>query len=113
MATSLFSVLSKSGKKIRLPDKTWREKICIEHPEFTANDQYLTEIKKTLQEPDYIVKGWGGELLALRWCEIAPATPKYLCVVYRELNDDGFVITSFFISRYGKLLKREIVWRKN
>ena len=113
MATPLFSVISKSGKEIRLSDRTWREKICIEHPEFTANEQYPAEIKKTIEDPDYIVKGWGGELLALRWCEIAPGSAKYLCVVYRELNDDGFIITSFFISRYGKLLKREIVWRKN
>jgi hypothetical protein len=113
VSTPLLSVLSKSGKEIRLSDKTWSKKICIEHPEFANNEQYPLEIKKTLEDPDYIVKGWGGELLALRWCEIAPGTPKYLCVVYRELNDDGFVITSFFISRYGKLLKREIVWQKN
>ncbi len=113
MATPLFSVFSKSGKEIRLSDKIWREKICIEHPEFIENELYPLEIKKTIKDLDYIVKGWGGELLALRWCVIAPGTPKYLCVVYRELNDDGFVITSFFISRYGKLLKREIVWRKN
>ena len=113
MSASLFSVFSRSGKEIRLSDKTWREKICIEHPEFVVNRQYPEEIRKTVNDPDYIIKGWGGELLALRWCEIAPGTPKYLCVVYRELDDDGFVITSFFISRYGKLLKREIVWRKN
>jgi hypothetical protein len=113
MATSLFSVYSKSGKEIRLSHKTWNDKIRIEHPEFAVNEQYPEEIRITIEDPDYIVKGWGGELLALRWCETAPGAPKFLCVVYRELNDDGFVITSFFISRYGKLLKREIVWRKN
>jgi len=113
MTASLFSVFSKSGKAIRLSDKTWREKICTEHPEFVVNELYPAEMKKTIEDPDYIVKGWGGELLALRWCEIAPGSPKYLCVVYRELNDAGFVITSFFISRYGKLLKRELIWRRN
>lgn len=63
-------------------------------------------------EPEYIVEGWAGELLALKWSEITPRNPKYLCVVYRELNNDGFVITAFFISRYGKLLRRKVVWQK-
>jgi len=113
MAKVLFTVLSKSGKRVRLSERTWQEKICKEHPEFGEKDEYLEEVKKTIERPEYIAKGWGGELLALRWCEIAPRTPKHLCVVYRELNDEGFVITSFFISRYGKLLRREIVWRKD
>ena len=70
------------------------------------------EIKKIIEDPEYIVQGWEGELLAMRWCEIAPKTPKYLCVVYRELNGEGFVITAFFISRFGKLLRRKILWQK-
>ena len=36
-----------------------------------------------------------GEYLALRWCKIAPKGPKYLCVVYRELEERGFIEKNF------------------
>ena len=107
---NIFSVRSKSNKIIRLTDTIWN-KISKEHLEF--EDKYLEEMKETIRNPDYIVEGWQKELLALKWCDIAPAKPKYLCVVYRELNGEGFIITAFFISRYGKLLRRNILWQKN
>ena len=110
---AVFEVTSKSGKTIRLTNRIWFEKILREHAEFGQSPaEYLNEIKKVMEDPEYIVKGWTGELLALKWCEIAPSSPKHICVVYRELNGDGFVITAFFISRYGKLLKREMIWKK-
>jgi len=113
MAKALFSALSKSGNTIELAEETWQDKICQEHPEFRENEEYPGEVKKAIEKPDYLVKGWAGELLALRWCDIAPGAPKYICVVYREIRNEGFIITSFFISRYGKLLKRGIIWQKD
>lgn len=109
---ALFVVTSKFGKDIRLTETIWFEKILKEHPEFGQRAEYLDEVRRAIGEPDYIIQGWEGALLALRWCEIAPKTPKHLCVVYRELDGDGFVITAFFISRFGKLLRRGVLWRK-
>jgi len=43
------------GKGNQVIRKTWREKICIEHPEFAVNEQYPAEIKKTIEDPDYMV----------------------------------------------------------
>jgi hypothetical protein len=108
----LWIATSKSGKSIRLTSKVWSEKIILEHPEFSLLPEYLDELRKTIADPEYIVEGWQGESLALRWCENAPTGPKYLCVVYREYGTEGFVITAFFISRYGKLLRRNVKWRK-
>jgi hypothetical protein len=105
-------LISKFGKRIELSAKIWQEKILQEHPEFALNPEYLNEVFKTIEEPEYIIEGWAGEFLALRWCKIAPKSPKYLCVVYRELEERGFIITAFFISRYGKLLRRKIRWQK-
>jgi len=112
MADVLWSATSKFGKLVRLTEKIWLDKILREHPEFALLPEYLDEVRKAIEEPEYIVEGWQQELLALRWCEIAPHSPKYLCVVYREYGDEGFVITAFFISRYGKLLRRKIRWPK-
>jgi hypothetical protein len=110
MSDVLWVATSKFGKRVRLTEKIWSGKILQEHPEFSLETGYLNELRKAIEEPEYIVEGWQDELLALRWCKLAPKSPKYLCVVYREYDNEGFVITAFFISRYGKLLRRKIKW---
>jgi hypothetical protein len=108
----LWVAKTKSGRLVRLTKKVWSEKILIGHPEFSLNPEYLNEVRETIEEPEYIVEGWYKELLALKWCKIAPGGAKYLCVVYREYADEGYVITAFFISRHGKLLRRNRIWPK-
>jgi len=103
---------SRSSKEIRLTDKIWR-KIETQHPEFRKRQDYLDEIRSAIEDPDYVVRGWGEGQMALRWCEIAPARPKFLCVVYREVDGDGFVITAFFVSRHERLLKRGVLWQRS
>ncbi len=70
----------------------------MSRPELGQRGEYLEEMKKTIEDSDYIVRGDKGELIALRWCDSAPKRPKYLCVVYRELDGEGFIITAFFTS---------------
>jgi hypothetical protein len=112
MAKTVFETQSKFGKRIRLTESIWLKKILIEHPEFQLKADYVEEVKKDIEDPDYIVKGWASEFLGLRCCEIAPVRPKHLCVVYRELNGEGFIISAFFISRYEKLLRRGFLWQR-
>lgn len=107
-----FLAKSVSGRIIRLSKRMWSEKILKVHPEFKQRSEYLEEVKKTIEEPDYVVVGWAGEYLALRYSKLAPKEPKHLCVIYRELDNDGFVITAFFISKIHKILRRGLVWTK-
>lgn len=111
MPDILFEVHAPSGRRIRLTSTIW-QKIRLRHPEF-QEPKYLPEIRLAIADPAYVVKGWTTEYLSLRWCTIAPRAPKYLCVVYRELNGDGFVITAFFVSRHEGLLRRELLWRRS
>jgi len=113
MTDDLWIAKTPIGHLVRLSENAWVEKIVTSHPEFAMTHLYQQEIRLALEDPEFIVKGWEGELLSLRWCPIAPQTPKYLCVVYRAGNPQGFVITAFFVSRYGKLLRRGITWQKN
>jgi len=64
------------------------------------------EVLQTVAEPERIVEGKAGELLALRELE----NGKWLVVVYRELVDDGFVITAFLTRRLRSFEKRKQVW---
>jgi hypothetical protein len=60
-------------------------------------------VLQTLAEPERIVEGKVGELLALRKLE----PEKSLVVVYRELVDDGFVITAFSTSKLCSFEKKK------
>ncbi len=61
------------------------------------------ETLETVVNPAKILEGGDGELLAVREIE----KNKFLVVVYRELINDGFIITAF-LTRREQYLKRLI-----
>jgi hypothetical protein len=112
VAADRWIATTPTGHRVRLSHEVWVNKVLVSHPELGTDRGYEDEVRQALEDPEFVVEGWAGELLSLRWSEIAPKHPKYLCVVFREADPLGFVITAFFISRYGKLLRRSIRWRK-
>ncbi len=112
MEAELWIATTPTGQRVRLHRNVWFNKILVGHPELATDPRHEEEARLTLEDPDFIVEGWAGELLSLRWCATAPRRPKHLCVVYREADPVGFVITAFFVSRYDKLLRRRMRWRK-
>ncbi len=95
-------VVSRNGVAIRLTDERW-SRIVTGHGE-------LAELKKavleTVAEPERVLAGGAGELLAVRQAGVG----KWLVVVYRELGEDGFVITAFLSRRERSLNRREQLW---
>ena len=81
---------SKNGVQIRLTHERWTH-ITEEHTEIAG---LRLEVLETVAQPDRVVEGQRGALLAVR--AIAPAS--WLVVVYREISDDGFIITDFQVS---------------
>ncbi len=96
------SVLSKGGVVIRLTDERWTH-VTEEHSELAG---LRLDVLETISEPDHIVAGAAGELLAIR--EIEPT--KWLVVVYRELDADGFVMTAFATRRGRWFSRRRQLW---
>jgi hypothetical protein len=94
--------VSRTGKSIRLTDERWSH-ITEEHSELAG---MRIEALETISNPERILLGGDGELLAIR--EVAEG--KYLIAVYRELTDDGFLITAFLTRRIKRLEKRKQVW---
>jgi len=78
----VFTAKSTFKRRIYLTKATWFNKILKDHPELSIKEEYVNEVKGTIEDPDYIVSGWFGEHLALRFCGAAPKRPKCLCVVY-------------------------------
>ena len=98
----LEKVLSKNGVPIRLTDERWAH-ITEEHCELAG---LRLDVLETVVSPDRILSGNEGEFLAVG--EITAG--RHLVVVYRETEDDGFVITAFVTSKTKSLDRRVQVW---
>ena len=94
---NIFELVDKTGRKIRLTKRQWRE-TTLKHPSMAA---YLEEIKETLifpaditdYGPDKYVRYYYKYFKHLR------SRYKYLLVIVKYLNGDGFVIKSYFENR--------------
>ena len=64
------------------------------------------EVVETVANPTEIFAGNRGELLAVR--EVEPG--KYLVGVYREFQQDGFIITAFLTRKAHTLRRRQQLW---
>jgi len=87
---------------IRLTDERWAH-ITEEHCELAG---LRLEVLETVAQPDRVLAGGEGELLAVR--ELSPG--KHLVAIYRELAQDGFIITAFLTSKTKTLEKRKQLW---
>ena len=96
------TVNSKNGVPIRLTDERWVH-VTEEHNELAG---LRLEVLETVANPTEIFAGNRGELLAVR--EVEPG--KYLVVVYRESQHDGFIITAFLTRKVQTLRRRQQLW---
>ena len=95
---------SKRNVPIRLSTDGWAH--IVEHHEDLAG--YRDHVLEAIEDPDAIVRGKSGELLALK-----SMTDRTLVVAYRETSrEDGFVITAFFTTQPDRIQKRGLVWQK-
>ncbi len=92
------TVLSRNNVPIRLTDERWVH-IIEEHCELAG---MRLEVMDTIANPLRILAGGAEELLALR----ETSSGKYLVVVYREFEKDGFIITAFLTSKIQFLIRK-------
>ena len=97
-----ISATSKNGISIRLPEERWLH-IVEEHAELAA---LRAEVLRTVADPERIVGGNAGEFLALR----TQPDQKVLVAIYKEIAEDGFVITAFLTRRLTSLNRRPQQW---
>lgn len=95
-------VLSPNGVPVRLTDERWAH-ITEEHCELAG---LRLEVLETVASPTRILEGGEGELLGVR--EISSG--RHLVVVYREYENDGFIITAFVTSKSSSLNRRKQLW---
>ena len=98
------TVLSQNKIPIRLTDERWAH-ITEEHCELAG---MRLEVLEAIENPSRILAGGEEELFAIQETEKG----KFLVVVYRELNNDGFIITAFLTRRIISLNRRKQIWPK-
>jgi len=97
-------VLSKNNIQIRLTDERWKH-IILMHPNLSNK---LKKVLNTVKNPEGILKGTNGELLAISQL----SKRSYLVVIYKETEDDGFIITAYDTTDKEWLFKKELIWSK-
>jgi len=98
----MFVARSVNDLPIRLTQERW-EHILEEHGELADfNDRILNVIRR----PERVLEGNDGAMLAVREIEAG----KWLVVVYRELELDGFIIAAFLTRRRDSLQRRQQLW---
>ena len=81
--------ISKNDIPIRLTYKQWVH-IVESHDYMSGNIDLVLE---TIEDPDYIIRGWTDELIALKHYKETCISQKYVVVIYKEEDEDGFVIS--------------------
>jgi hypothetical protein len=98
----VVTVTSKHDTTIRLTDERWAH-IIEEHAELA---ELQVAVLAAIAMPTQIFAGNAGELMATQ--EMEPG--KWLVVIYRETDGDGFIITAFLTRRRRQLDRRKQVW---
>jgi predicted transcriptional regulator len=94
--------------RIRITDERWAH--VVESHDYMAGNRDL--VLETIEDPDSIVTGRKGELIALRHYQATSITEKHVVVVYREFENDGFLITAFMTSTPETILRKGVIWQK-
>jgi hypothetical protein len=103
----MIIVRSKNNIQIRLTTERWRH-IIKGHPEMENQKEHVLE---TIINPDFILSGDFGELIAVKFYEKSPLTSKYLVTIYKEaVKSDGFVITAYYATKPSE--RRQKLWKQ-
>ena len=101
-------IRSRNGVPLRLTKERWGH-IALRHPEMRTQKVRVIE---TVTEPDRVLEGDEGCLMATRLYSRTPLTRKYLVVVYREVQEgDGFIVTAYLARRLSQT--RRTLWKRS
>lgn len=87
----IFEIKDKSGRRIRLTRERLKH-INKEHPLVKEE-----EIKQTLKNPLKIIEKSGKKPFYYQYFKYKNLPYRYLRVIVRYLNGDGFIVTAYFV----------------
>ena len=93
--SNVFEVVDKSGRKIRLTKERWGHITSPSSPHSYMTN-YLEEVKQTLNSSDKVIRNVYDDT-KINFYKYYKKNGKYLRVVVKYLNSDGFVVTAYFV----------------
>src|SRR3990172_12240391 len=99
------TVISRNGKEIRLTAERWAH--IVESHDYMAGNQ--DKVFEALENPDNIVSGTKDEFIAVKHYIKTSISEKHIVVIYKEEENDGFVITAFMTSKPEKVNKKGVI----
>lgn len=97
---NVFETIDKTGRKIRLTKERWTHITSPQHPHAYMTN-YLEEIKHALVRPDIIRTSIYDEN-KVNYYFFLKEKKKYIKVIVRYLNGEGFVITTYMVTASSK-----------
>ena len=103
----MSEIVEVRGRTIRLTEDRLSH-IETDHPEMTGQ---IDRVQETLAQPERIVLSKSDEKVELYYRLYAqtPVTTKFMCVVVKDSEDNGFVITAYYTNTEKK---GTVVWQK-
>ena len=102
----MIIVYSKNSVPIRISQERWKH-IVDRHPELKDSKEMVVG---TIGDPEFILRGDFGELLAVRFYSKTKMGKKYLVAIYKEAEKtDGFLLTAYLTNKLSE--KRSIIWK--
>lgn len=91
----IFEVIDKTGRILRMTDYNWYH-IVKKHPEVASQKEKIIE---TLEKPDKITNSLDDEEVKYyyKFYKNLPSPYKFMRVIAKYLNGDGFIISSHFV----------------
>lgn len=86
----LFDALTPLGFRVRVSRSHWELIIKVKHPVMAGRE---SDVKKTLEKPDEIRLSGNDPSVYLFYSSVRKG--RWLCVVTKRLNSEGFLITTY------------------
>jgi len=102
----VFEVRAYDRRRVRLTEVQWLHMVFF-HPEVESEQVKIGEV---LENPEVVVEGATKDTrICYRFFKSTPVASKYLAVVVKVLNKEGFIITGYFTER---VRRGTVLWRK-
>ena len=102
----VFEVKAYDKRRIRLTEVQWLHMVFF-HPEVESEHEKIREV---LENPEVVVEGATKDTrICYRFFKSTPVASKYLAVVVKVLNEEGFIITGYFTER---VRRGKVLWKK-
>ena len=98
--SNIFEITGKTGRRIRLTKKQWRH-ITLPTSPHSYMVNHLEKVKESLAKPDKVILSIYDNNKA-NYYRYYKEKRKYLRIIVKYLNEEGFVITAYFVKNISK-----------